>query len=59
MDKLNKAWHKWMNEGISTREEALECVQYIRKTYDKVERDVQLKFDRDLIALNNFYYASK
>ena len=52
--KNQESWFKWVSEGITTKQEARECINHIQENYSNVDGDVKLKFDRDLGVLNQF-----
>jgi len=54
LTQQQESWWKWINEGVYSKQQARECINYIQENYNTVARDVQLKFDRDLLVLKQY-----
>jgi len=52
--KRLEIWWKWLDKGVDTKHEAKECIKHIQANYNKVGGDTQLKYDRDLLMLNQY-----
>ena len=49
-----ESWNQWINEGVYSKQQAKECINHIQGNYNTVSGDVKLKFDRDLLVLNQY-----
>ena len=54
-----ESWNQWINEGVYSKQQATECINHIQENYNTVSGDVKLKFDRDLISLNQYLRDNK
>lgn len=54
LQQQQESWSKWVNEGVYSKQQARECINYIQENYNTVSGDVQLKFDRDLLVLKQY-----
>ena len=54
LQQQQESWWKWVNEGVYSKQQARECINYIQENYNTVPGDVKHKFDRDLLVLKQY-----